>query len=86
MVSQNTEQLVPILSSIFFSFYCTHHIALRGKDSKTGNLRGVLDFKIETGDKVLKKHVGGANKNSQHTSPQFQKELIGIAEEVLRAF
>ena len=82
MVSENREKLVPILSSIFFC--CTHDIALRGKESTTGNLRGLLDFRIESGDKVLKKHMEGANKNAQYTSPQVQNELIGIAEEVLR--
>ena len=48
---------------------CTHDIALRGKDSTTVNLRGLFDFRIESGDKVLKEHMEGANRNAQYNIP-----------------
>ena len=51
-VSSNRAKLEPILSSIIFCG--THDIALRGKDSKSGNLNDLLDFLIKSGDAILK--------------------------------
>ena len=58
-VSSIRAKLEPILSSI--NFCCTHNIALRGKDSKSGNLNDLLAFKIEAGDAILKEHNGESN-------------------------
>ena len=50
-VSSNRAKLEPVLSSIIFCG--THNIALRGKDSKSGILHNLLDFRIEAGDEIL---------------------------------
>ena len=61
-VSSNRAKLEPILSSIIFCG--THDIALRGKDSKFGNLNDLLDFRIEAGDAILKEHIEKASGNA----------------------
>lgn len=81
-VTQNRKKLVPILSSILFC--CGHDIALRGKESTSGNLCDLLQFRIEAGDTVLKDHLEGASRNAKYTSVRVQNELIGLSEEVVR--
>lgn len=81
-VTQNREKLFPILSSILFC--CSHDIALRGKESTSGNLCDLLRFRIEAGDTVLKDHMEGASKNARYTSVCVQNELIVLSEEVVR--
>ena len=81
-VTQNREKPFPILSSILFS--CSHDIALRGKESTSGNLRDLLRFRIEAGDTILKDHTEGASKNAKYTSVRVQNKLIALSEEVVR--
>ena len=81
-VTQNREKLFPILSSILFC--CSHDIALRGRESTSGNLCDLLRFRIEAGDTVLKDHMEGSNKNARNTSVRVQNELIVLTEEVVR--
>ena len=70
------------MSSIFFC--CTHDIALRGKDSKSGNLNDLLDFRIEAGDAILKEHMVKASGNDKCSSPKIQNELINLCEQTVR--
>ena len=81
-VSSNRAKLEPILSSIIFCG--THDIALRGKDSKSGNLNDLLDFRIKAGDAILKEHMEKASDNAKYTSPKIQNELINLCEETVR--
>ena len=81
-VSSNRAKLEPISSSIIFCG--THDIALRGKDSKSGNLNDLLDFRIEAGDAILKEHMEKASGNAKYTSPKIQNELIYLCEETVR--
>ena len=81
-VTQNREKLFPILSSILFC--CSLDIALRGKESTSGNLRDLLRFRIEAGDMILKDHTEGASKNAKYTSVRVQNELIALSAEVVR--
>lgn len=81
-VTQNREKLFPILSCILFC--CTHDIALRGKESTSGNLCDLLQFRIEAGDTVLKDHIEGTSRNARYTSARVQNELIVLSEEVVR--
>ena len=60
-VASNRAKLEPILSSIIFCG--TRDIALRGKDSKSGKLNDLLDFRIEAGDAILKEHMEKASGN-----------------------
>ena len=80
-VSSNHAKLEPILSRIIFC--CFHDIALRGKDSKSGNLNDLLDFRIEAGDATLKEHMKKARGNAKYTSPKIQNELINLCEQTL---
>ena len=81
-VIRNREKLLPILSTILFCG--SHDIALRGKESTSGNLYDLLCFRIEAGDAVLKDHFEGGNKNARYTSVRVQNELITFSEEVVR--
>ena len=81
-VSSNCAKLEPILSSIIFCG--THNIVLRGKDSKSGNLNDLLDFRNEAGDAILKEHMEKASGNAKYTSPKIQNELINLYEETVR--
>ena len=81
-ISSNRAKLEPILSSIILCG--THDVALRGKDSKSGNLNDLLDFRIEAGDAILKEHMEKASGNAKYTSPNIQNELINLCEETVR--
>ena len=83
-VSSNRAKLEPILSSIIFCDI--HDIALRGKDSKSGNLNDLLDFRNEAGDAISKKHMEKASGNAEYTSPMIQNELMNlqVCEETVR--
>ena len=81
-VTQNREKPFSILSNILFC--CSHDIALRGKESTSGNLCDLLRFRIEAGDTVLKDHMESASKNARYTSVCVQNVLILLSEEVVR--
>ena len=81
-VESNRKKLLSILSSIIFCG--TNDITLRGKYDTKGNLKQLFDFRIESGDTLLKNHFETAAKNARYTSHQTQNELISISEEVLR--
>lgn len=81
-VTQNREKLYSILSSILFC--CSHDIALRGKESSSGNLRDLLQFRIEAGDMVLKDHMECSSKNARYISARIQNDLILLSEQVIR--
>ena len=66
LLLKNRVKLASILSSVIFCG--THDIALRGKETGTGNFNELLDFRIEAGDTVLKEHMETARKNAKYTS------------------
>jgi hypothetical protein len=83
-VIANRAKLKPIISCVIF---CGRQgIALRGKkdagplqmDWKTndGNLRSLLRFRIEAGDKIAEDHILNAPKNAVYLSPKVQNEII----------
>ena len=80
--SSNRAKLESTLSSIIFCG--THDIALRGKDSKSGNLNDLLDVRIEAGDAILKEHMEKASGNAKYTSSKIQSELINQCEETVK--
>ncbi|XP_031327228.1 52 kDa repressor of the inhibitor of the protein kinase-like [Photinus pyralis] len=81
-VKDNREKLLPIISTIVFCG--THDLALRGKESSSGNFVDLLKFRIHAGDRVLQQHLEYCPGNAKYTSVQVQNELIGICGQVLR--
>ena len=81
-VQANREKLKPIVKTILL---CGHqNIALRGRrDDSTrddkenpGNFQVLLDFHIDSRDRVLEEHFKKAAKNAIYTSKTVQNELI----------
>jgi hypothetical protein len=61
-----------------------HDIALRGKDHSSGNMHDLMDFRVESGDQVLQKHMSTAPQKAKYTSIRSQNELISACCTVLR--
>lgn len=80
MVKSNRDKLVPILSTIIFCG--THDLPFRGKT--TGNFDDLLNFRVESGDSVLKSHLENCAKNAKYTSHQTQNELLTICGDIIR--
>ena len=57
---------------------------VKSKDSKSGNLNDLLDFRIEAGEAILKEHTEKASGNTKYTSPKIQNELINLCKETVR--
>lgn len=71
------------------------NIALRGhrddskylnseNDSNTGNFQALLDFRIDSGDKILEQHFRSAPKNATYRSKTVQNELIDVIASIIR--
>lgn len=81
-IERNRNILKSILSGILFC--AVNELPLRGSSSTLGNVRKLLDFRIESGDKVLKNHLEKGPKNASYLSHQVQNDLLTAAEIVLR--
>ena len=81
-VEANRKKLFPIVSSIIFCG--THDIALRGKESDGGNFEDLLDFRVESGDQVLKEHLDTSARNAKYTSHRCQNEIINTCGDIVR--
>ena len=57
---------------------------LRGKTSDSSVFYDLNNFRIESGDTVLKDHFKTCAANAKYTSVQTQNELIGICQSVLQ--
>jgi len=55
------------------------------KEGNHGNLQALLDFPIESGDAVLKKHFESAPKNATYKSKTIQNELIDLCGQQIRS-
>lgn len=75
------KKLFPILSTILLC--CCNDIALRGKESDSGNLCDLLQFRVEAGYTILEEHLMTAVRNAKYTSVRVQNELISLSEEVI---
>ena len=92
-VIENQQKLRPIAETIIF---CGRQaIALRGhrddaasihNDPTTnhGNLSALLQFRIESGDEVLKKHLETASKNELYIIKTIQNEMITTSGDIIR--
>ena len=57
---------------------------LKDETKNCGNFQALLDFRIDSGDKVLRKHFETAPKNATYRSKTVQNELIEIIGEELQ--
>ena len=81
---KNREKLFPIIKTV--AFCGRQSIPLRGhrddslhlSDEKNnpGNFQALLDFRIDSGDKVLEQHFETAPRNASYRSKTIQNELV----------
>lgn len=82
LIEANRIKISSIISTIV---YCgTHDIALRGKKSTEGNFRDLLEFRVESGDKVLQEHLETCSEKAKYTSHRIQNEIINICGQIIR--
>lgn len=83
-IERNREKLFPILETVIFC--ARHNIAFRGHrdDSKyygsqsnnVGNFQALLEFRVDSGDKILEDHFKTAPRNATYRSKSIQNEMI----------
>ena len=83
-IQQNREKMSSILKTIIFCG--KQNISLRGHrddsqcltidDNNPGNFQKLLEFRIDSGDKILETHLSTAPRNATYRSKTIQNELI----------
>ena len=94
-IQSNRQKLHSIVETIVLCG--RQNIALRGhRDSGTdvervqstgvnhGNFRALLDFRISSGDTLLREHLQKAGSNAIYTSPDIQNQIIDILGDQIR--
>lgn len=81
-IEENRVKLHSIISSILF--FANHDLPLRGKNDEGSVFTDLLQFRIESGDEVLNKHLKSGAKNALYISHEVQYELIKTCANVLR--
>lgn len=90
-IRENRAKLKPIFKTIIF---CGHeNIPLRGhrdnakqlsQGKEVGKFQALLDFRIDSGDKILEDHFKNAPKNATYRSKTVQNEIIECCGEYIR--
>jgi len=88
-VSKNREKLSSIVKTILLCG--RQNIPLRGHrddssdyDAKNcGNFQAMLDFRVDSGDEVLKQHFENAPRNATYRSKTIQNDLISCCGEII---
>ena len=95
-ISENRKKLIPIIKTVILCG--KKNIALRGHrdDAKhiadqsinSGNFQALLDFRVDSGDDVLRQHFETAPKNATYRSKTIQNQIISccrvyISDEVI---
>ena len=81
-VERNRNKLFSIVSTLLTCGQCD--FAVRGKESKGGNLDKLLKFRIEAGDKILEDHIKNAPISAKYMSHRTQNEILNMCELVSR--
>ena len=81
-IEDNRRKLYPIVSTIVFCG--THDLSLRGHSSSCGNFQDLLQFRIESGDEILKSHIETASHAARYTSVRTQNEIVEICGRLLQ--
>lgn len=82
LIIKNRNKLRPIISSIIFC--STHDLALRGKQSDSGNFQDLLKFRVEADDSVLEEHFKTCTKKTKYISHRIQNEWLNICGLIIR--
>ena len=78
---ENRDIITYIVKTVIFC--AANNIPLRGHSEDKGNFMKLLQFRIDTGDKELKKHFARMAGNTKYTSPIFQNEILAIANNMI---
>jgi len=81
-IETNRLKLKPIISTILFCG--THDLLLRGKKSDSGVFHDLLNFRIESGDEILKDHFLTNGGNAKYSFHRTQNELITLCGQILK--
>ena len=89
-VQSNRKKLLPIIETVVFCG--RQNIPLRGHrddarnmyDGNPGNFQGLLDFRVQAGDEILKEHFTNSPRNATYRSKTIQNELISCCGEIVR--
>ncbi|XP_025190415.1 zinc finger MYM-type protein 1-like [Melanaphis sacchari] len=81
-IEENRLKLRSIISSILFC--AKHDLPLRGKNDEGSVFTDLLQFRVESGDEILNKHLKSGAKNALYISHEVQNELIKTCANVLR--
>jgi len=80
-IERNKKMLASIIETILF---CGHqNISLRGhresfNSNNPGNFKSLLQFRVESGDEILKEHFSTAPGNAQYTSHKIQDDIVSL--------
>ena len=88
-ISKNRELLSSVIKTILLCG--RHNIPLRGHrdDSRyyettdSGNFQALLDFRVDSGDAVLKDHFNNSARNATYRSKSIQNEIISCCADVV---
>jgi len=92
-IAQNTAKLIPIAETIIF---CGKQgMGLRGHrdDNQAveenpmgnhGNFLALLNFRVQSGDAILKDHLKSAPKNALYTSKTVQNDMICVCGDIIQ--
>jgi len=83
-VQSNRKKLLPIIETVVFCG--RQNIPLRSHrddarnmyDGNPGNFQGLLDFRVQAGDVVLKEHFTNSPRNATYRSKTIQNELKAV--------
>ena len=81
-IQENSNKLGTIISTI--PFCGMHDLALRGKESNSGNFYDLLEFRVESGDEVLGNHLSIGSCSAKYISATTQNTIIEICGSLLR--
>lgn len=84
LINSNRSKLKPILKTVIFC--ATHDLPIRGKESDSGVFCDLLDFRVDSGDKVLEEHFSSAGGNAKYTSHGMQNQIISTCSDVLKEY
>ena len=75
--AENKKILTSIVKTVLFC--ASNNIPLRGHSADKENFMKLLQFRMDAGDKALKKHFIQMAGNAKYTSPTIQNQILGIA-------
>ena len=75
----NEKNLTSVVKTVLFC--ASNNIPLRGLSADKRKFTSVklFQFRMDAGDKALKKHIPQVAGNAKYTSPTIQNEILGIA-------